>query len=68
MILLPKVRGLERGDQVKILSGPFQNHLALFDGMKGPERVMVLLALLGSVQRVELARTAITPMASGLPE
>jgi transcriptional antiterminator RfaH len=60
VIQLPKVRGLERGDRVKILSGPFQNHLALFDGMKGSERVMVLLALLGSVQRVELRRRDIT--------
>lgn len=62
VIQLPKVRGLERGDQVRILSGPFANHLALFDGMKGSDRVLVLLALLGSTQRVELPKANIQPV------
>jgi transcription antitermination factor NusG len=64
-VVLPKVRGLQRGDQVKILAGPFAAHLAIYDGMKGSERVLVLLALLGSVQRVELARRDIERAPSG---
>ena len=48
--------GLRRGDRVRITAGPFENHLAIYAGMKGSERVAVLLAMLGSVQRVELAR------------
>jgi transcriptional antiterminator RfaH len=64
-VVLPKVRGLERGDKVKITAGPFANQLALFDGMKGSERVLVLLALLGSVQRVELRRCDIERVPTG---
>jgi transcriptional antiterminator RfaH len=63
LIQLPSKPGLRRGDQVKILTGPFANQLALFDGMKGSERVMVLLQLLGAQQRVELPKAAITAVA-----
>jgi transcriptional antiterminator RfaH len=56
LIRLPTTPGLRRGDRVRITAGPFENHLAIYEGMKGSERVAVLLAMLGSVQRVELAR------------
>jgi transcriptional antiterminator RfaH len=56
LIELPPKPGLRRGDQVRILRGPFTDRLALYDGMRGPERIMVLLSLLGSLQRVEIAR------------
>jgi transcriptional antiterminator RfaH len=55
LIDLPERPGLQRGDQVRIVRGPMADRLAIYDGMKGSERVAVLLALLGSVQRVELA-------------
>ena len=55
LIQLPQKPGLRRGDRVRITAGPFENHLAIYAGMKGSERVAVLLAMLGSVQRVELA-------------
>jgi transcriptional antiterminator RfaH len=61
-VVLPKARGLERCDQVRIKVGPFADHLALFEGMKGSERVIVLLALLGGVQRVELPKGDIRPV------
>ena len=48
--------GLRRGDRMRITAGPFENHLAIYDGMKSRERVAVLLAMLGSVQRVELPK------------
>jgi transcription antitermination factor NusG len=47
------------GDQVRILQGPFAGHLGLYAGMRAHERVLVLLALLGGQQRVELAKDAI---------
>jgi transcriptional antiterminator RfaH len=50
--------GLRPGDQVKLTSGPFTGHLGLFVGMRGPERVAVLLALFGS------QRPAILPAAA----
>jgi transcriptional antiterminator RfaH len=52
---LPK-RRLQYGDRVKILAGPFRGHLAMYAGMSGPERVTVLLQILGGQQRVTLAR------------
>ena len=56
LVQLPQKPGLRRGDQVRITRGPMAERLAIYQGMKGRERVEVLLALLGSVQRVELAR------------
>lgn len=62
LIVLPAKPGLRRGDQARIKAGPFTDHLAIYEGMKGRERVEVLLAILGSVQRVELARSDIKPV------
>jgi transcriptional antiterminator RfaH len=55
LIVLPQKPGLQRGDQVRITRGPMADRLAIYDSLKGSERVAVLLAMLGSVQRVELA-------------
>ena len=55
-IELPKPPGLEIGDQVKILRGPFQGHLGLHAGMKPRERVEVLLMLLGGQIRTTLPK------------
>jgi transcription antitermination factor NusG len=65
LIQLPQKPGLRRGDQVRIKAGPFENHLAIYEGMKGSERVAVLLAMLGSVQRVELPKRDIERVLSG---
>jgi transcription antitermination factor NusG len=53
LIELPPPPGFQRGDRVRISRGLFTDQLALFDGMKGPERVTVLLSLLG---RLELSK------------
>ena len=42
--------------KVRILQGPFAGQLGLYAGMRANERVLVLLALLGGQQRVELAK------------
>jgi transcriptional antiterminator RfaH len=47
---------LRRGARVKILRGPFRDHLAIFADMKPHERVEVLLELLGGERRVTLAQ------------
>ena len=57
-IELPR-RQLRAGDQVRILAGPFRNHLAIYSGMSGLERVAVLLQILGAATRVTLASTDI---------
>jgi transcriptional antiterminator RfaH len=56
LIELPKPRGFRRGDQVRIIRGPFCERIALYAGMNGRERVTVLLTLLGGVQRTTLAK------------
>ena len=40
---------------VRILSGPFRGHLAIYADMAGHERVAVLLKIFGGQQRVTLA-------------
>jgi transcriptional antiterminator RfaH len=59
LIELPKPPGLHVGEPVKIRSGPFAGHLALFEGMKPRERVEVLLTLLGGHPRVILPQSHI---------
>ena len=56
LIELPKRPGPKPGDQVRILQDPFAGQLGLYVGMRAHERVLVLLALLGGQQRVELPR------------
>jgi transcription antitermination factor NusG len=46
----------ERGDTVRIAHGPMSGFTGLVEGMRGQQRVEILLALLG---RVELAASAV---------
>jgi transcriptional antiterminator RfaH len=57
LIDLPKAPSLRRGDRIKILQGPFRDHLAIYVGMKPQQRVEVLLQLLGGQQRVTLSKS-----------
>jgi hypothetical protein len=52
-------RGPKWGDRVRILSGPFTGHLAIYGGMSGRERVAILLEILGGQQRVTLSERAV---------
>jgi transcriptional antiterminator RfaH len=56
---LPKAPDMKIGERVRVLGGPFAGHLGLYTGMKPHARVEVLLALLGSQQRVTLPRGSI---------
>ena len=38
---------LKIGDKIKILNGPFYDHLAIFNGLDDNERVSVLLKVMG---------------------
>jgi transcriptional antiterminator RfaH len=54
-IELPR-RRLKPGDPVRLLAGPFKDRHAIYSGMSGPERVAVLLQILGGQQRATLAQ------------
>jgi transcriptional antiterminator RfaH len=62
--LQPPPSALKAGDRVKVTTGPFTGQLGLFAGMRPHERVLVLLAVLGGEQRVELAQAAIERIGS----
>lgn len=47
LIRLPKARGLQRGDLVRVIHGSFAGQLAIYDGMSGVDRTRVLLDLMG---------------------
>ena len=57
-IVLPERPRFRRGDEVRIARGAFAGLTGLYAGMRGPERIAVLLATLG---RVELAAVDIEP-------
>jgi transcription antitermination factor NusG len=46
---LPR-RAMRVGDRVQILAGPFRGQLAIYAGMSGFERVVVLLKILGGAK------------------
>jgi transcription antitermination factor NusG len=53
---LPKAAALRPGDPVRVTSGPLVGLAGLVAGLRGSDRVAILLNVLG---RVELARAAI---------
>jgi len=59
LVELPRRDGLKAGDQVRVLAGPLQGQLGLYAGQRSHERVLVLLALFGGEQKVELPKDAI---------
>jgi transcription antitermination factor NusG len=59
LIELPQRSELKPGDRVRVLHGPLAGQLGLYAGQRPHERVLVLLALLGGPQRVELAKDAV---------
>jgi len=59
LVELPRREKFRAGDAVRVTHGPFSGQFGLYQGQRPRERVLVLLALLGGQQRVELARDAI---------
>jgi transcription antitermination factor NusG len=45
----------QRGDKVRVTTGPLTGFVGLVESMRAHQRVEVLLQMLGSLQRVELA-------------
>jgi transcription antitermination factor NusG len=64
VVELPKSSELKPGDHVKLIGGPFRGQLAIYAKMKPHQRVEVLLALLGSQQRVILPRADVEALAT----
>jgi len=60
--LIPLPEQFKTGDRVRILRGPFVDHLAIFHDTKPRARVEILLMLLGSEQRTVLPRADIEPV------
>src|SRR5262249_4844838 len=56
LIELAPPPSLRRGARVRILAGPFRDHLAIFADMRPRQRVEILLQLLGGEQRATLAK------------
>jgi transcriptional antiterminator RfaH len=59
LIELPKLPRFKPGDTVRIGRGAFQGRLALYADQPAPERVAILLQLLGAARRLELAADAV---------
>jgi transcription antitermination factor NusG len=53
----------QRGDEVRIVRGPFMGLDALCEGMRNGERVLVLLSLFGAARTIDLARADIQRVA-----
>jgi transcriptional antiterminator RfaH len=63
--LPPQKPSFKRGDRVRVIAGPFEHHLGIFEHMTGAERVAVLLSLLGRTVTVRLAAADIEGVRGG---
>jgi len=61
-VVLPKPPGLTRGDRVQVTHGPLNGSIAIYQGMRGQQRVEVLLTFLGGQQRIILHRKDVQGM------
>jgi transcriptional antiterminator RfaH len=59
LVELPKPPPFKAGERVRIGRGAFRGRLGLYDGQPAPERIAVLLQLLGAERRLELAADAV---------
>ena len=59
--LLPP-ESLEKGDMVKILSGPFANFIATIDKIDVHRRISMLIELMGQTTRISVKSNYIQPM------
>jgi transcription antitermination factor NusG len=59
VVHLPRRPKHRRGDKLRVIAGPFCGHLVLYEGMAAHERVLVLLQVFGSRQKVELSKNAV---------
>jgi transcriptional antiterminator RfaH len=55
-VMLPQPPRLMPGDKVQVTRGPLSGSIAIYQGMRGRQRVEVLLAFLGAQQRIVLNR------------
>ena len=53
---------LTRGERVQVAHGPLKGSIAIYQGMRGRQRVEVLLTLLGAQQRIVLHRKDVQEM------
>lgn len=60
-VVLSRHVGLVRGDPIRIESGPFADHEAIFEAQRDEERVIALLALMGRQVFVEVPALAVMP-------
>jgi transcriptional antiterminator RfaH len=61
-LLKPKPTGFQRSDQVRVIDGVFADQLAIYEGMKPHDRILVLMQWLGAERQFELAKSAIRPV------
>jgi len=60
---LTRQAALRPGDRVRVVAGPFADHIARFEGLSDAQRVILLLELLGRQLRVLVPSEAITACA-----
>jgi transcriptional antiterminator RfaH len=65
LVRLPNIpSGPRLGQQVRIIRGSFADRIGIYDGMHGPDRVRILLDLLGRSVPVSLPPIDIQPLVS----
>ena len=60
-IVASLVDGLEPGERVRIMSGPFADRLAVIEKLDGAARVSVLLEVMGTQARLKVSASQLAP-------
>ena len=58
--LMP-LQKLKKGDQVKVLNGPFANFIATVETYESAQRVWVLMDLMGRKSKIQTQADAVQP-------
>jgi transcriptional antiterminator RfaH len=67
-VKLPPPPSLQEGQPVRVLSGTFAGHTAIYAGMSGTQRERVLLDLLGQSVAVTMPIGSVEPIKKGQPD
>lgn len=62
LISLPETSKFQKGQGVRVVTGPFDGYSGLYDGMRPNDRVRVLIEMLGQTVQIELAEKDLAPV------
>jgi|SRR5882672_69943 len=68
LITLPEPTKFQKGQQVRVATGPLEGYTGLYDGMRPNDRVRVLIEMLGQQVHIELSEKDLAPVVTSIED